>query len=218
MQKQSKYIKILLQFTTICAATHAEAGLFNKCDLTHKESLNIKSFDRCSQSKLDSFYRELSAGSLIPDSVFDGSVEIARPDMSGNFNILKALRNIEPNFIREAQENFLEQIWKGKIFYRVNPNEAILFNRIHEVNQLKERFPAHVYYGRSLFDSKKLSIVIDYTENQDIEGYRPSVDWLVNKKGFAVRDEIRKVNKSLYLGRAYVKGKFLLNFVLEEAR
>lgn len=217
MQKLSKNIKVLVALSAIGVLPKLEAGIFNKCDLAHKESLTVKSFDRCSQDKLDEFYLELHAGSIIPNGSFDGSVEIARPGTPGKFNILKALRNIEPNFIREAQENFLEEIWKGKVFYRSNPNEAILFNRIHEQNQVRERFPAHVYYGRSLFDSSKLSIVIDYTENQDIDGYRPSVDWLVNKKGFAVRDEIRKVNNGLYLGRAYVKGKFLLNFVLEES-
>ena len=58
-------------------------------------------------------------------------------------------------------------------------------------------FPAHVYIGKSLFDSAQPSIVIDYKNNQDIEGYRPAIDWLVNKNGLAIRDEIRKVRKGL---------------------
>jgi hypothetical protein len=184
-----------------------------KCDLSDAASLTIKSFDRCSQNHLDSFYLELRAGSAIPDGSFDGRVQLARPDSSGKRSILRFLRRLIPNFIRESEEYFMERLWKGKIFYRENLNEAVLRNRVRS----RLAFPAHVYYGRSLFDDSRLSVIIDYKYNQDIEGYNPSTDWMVNEEGLAVRDEIRQVRPGLYLGRAYVKDKFLLNFILQSS-
>jgi len=190
---------------------NASAGIFSRCDLTNVEKLTLKSFDHCSQAKLDAFYKKLNAGPIIPKGVFDGKVQITQKGESERFNLVEFIRDVIPDLANEPQEWILEQLWGGKIFYRQTANKAVLFNR---VGSSREMFPAHVYYGRSLFDSTRLSVVIDYSHNQNIEGYKPSIDWVVNEEGLQIRDEIRKVNEGLYLGRAYVKGKFLLNFVL----
>ncbi len=179
------------------------AKSINLCDLRNSEALNLESFDSCTQKQLDQYYLTLETGTQIPNGVFNGKVQIAN---SQNF------KKFLSHFNHEPEEYFLERLWKGKSFSKSQNNQSILFNRIIKNYPM---FPAHVYIGKSLFDSAQPSIVIDYKNNQDIEGYRPAIDWLVNKNGLAIRDEIRKVRKGLYLGRAYVKDKFLLNFVLE---
>lgn len=179
------------------------AGLMNSCDLRNLETLNIDSFDNCTQKQLDDYYLKLNTGTKLPKGDFNRKVQLAS---------VSNLKNLLKSFGHEFEEYFLERLWKGKSFIRDNNNQVILFNRIIKNYPM---FPAHVYIGQSLFDSSHSSIVIDYKHNEDIEGYRPSLDWLVNDRGLAIRDEIRKVKKSLYLGRAYVKDKFLLNFVLE---
>lgn len=199
-------ILILLSFAHI-----ANAGIFTRCDLSNIDTLTLKSFDHCSQSKLDAFYKKLYAGSIIPKGAFDGKVQLTPKGEGERFNLIEFIKDVFPDLTNEPQEWILERLWGGKIFYRQNPNKAVLFNRIVSS---REMFPAHVYYGRSLFDPTRLSVIIDYSNNQNIEGYRPSIDWVVNEEGLEVRDEIRKVNDGLYLGRAYIKGKFLLNFVL----
>jgi hypothetical protein len=196
--------KVLLTLTAL-AALPSEAFLFrSKCDLTRpREQFTSKSFDHCKQAALDAFYEDLELPRMIPDGSYNGRVQIA-----GN-----GVWNFVPSIIREPKEYFLERLWKGKVFYREDANNAVLFNRILSKTLM---FPAHVFYGKSLYDSK-LSVIIDYSHNADIEGYRSSIDWVVAEKGLAIRDEIRQVNDSLFLGRAYVRGKFLLNFVLERA-
>lgn len=216
-------------------ANKAQATFWKKCNLSEPDKLNKKSFDRCTQKQLDDFYQTLFAGPM-PDGVFDGKVQLSSTKKLENFEIISELLDFIPGFKREVAEFVMERFWKGKMFYRTDSDNADLYNRILESSipatyrddlgeadfehgWLKKRgyelFPAHVYFGESLFDSSKQSIIIDYAHNQDIEGYRPKIDWLVNEDGLEIRDEIRRVNYNLYLGRAYAKGQFLLNFVLE---
>lgn len=176
--------------------------------------IRSKDFERCTQGQLDDFYRRLSAGPRVPHGEFRGRVQIARPQKSEKFNLIKTIRRWFPNFIRESEEFVLERLWQGKVFDRQNANRGLLRNRVFG---RALGFPAHVYYGASLLDSKKLSIVIDYSYNQGLPGFHPAWDWMANDRGLQVRDEIRQVNAKLYLGRAYTRGKFLLNFTLEEA-
>ncbi|MEZ4816281.1 MAG: hypothetical protein R3A80_13935 [Bdellovibrionota bacterium] len=201
-------MKQIFPFLLFINLNTALGSIFKKCDLSKPQSLKARSFDRCSQNQLDTFYKNINAGPIIPDGDFNGKVQLP------NSTIFEKILSILPIDLNEAEEFYLERIWKGKVFYRENSNEAILFNKIVK-NKLM--FPAHVFYGQSLFDPTKLSIVIDYRNNQDIDGYNPNVDWLANTQGVAIRDEMRKVNERLYLGRAYVRGKFLLNFALESA-
>ncbi len=183
------------------------------CDLRHRHSLNKESFDTCSQEVLDEFYLKLSWGSKIPQGFFEGRVQLAKRQLPAK-NLIARLRQFVPGFVREQEELLMEGFWKGKVFYASNTSHPVLWNRILKKS---EAFPAHVYVGKSLFDAQKNSLVIDYLSNQDIEGYKPSRDWLVNSKALAIRDEIREVRPGLFLGRAYVRDRFFLNFILEKS-
>ena len=126
-------------------------------------------------------------------------------------------------------------LWKGKVFYR---DQRVLRNRIEDLAILgplidgkttdlqkisvKGRdawllFPARLYCGQSLIDSRRESIVIDYAFSDAIAGYRERPDFLAGRRGLKVRDEIRMVRPGFYLGRAYVDRTFLLNFTLVNA-
>ena len=87
------------------------------------------------------------------------------------------------------------------------------------------RFPAKLYCGQSLLDSRRESIIIDYayTDTVKIDGQSPysdEIDWIAGgktksgKRGLAVRDEIRMIRPGFYLGRAYMDRVFILNFIL----
>src|SRR5262249_31621019 len=75
-------------------------------------------------------------------------------------------------------------------------------------------FPARLYCGQSLLDSRRESIIIDYFFTDELPGYRQRPDYLAGRNGLQVRDEIRMVRPGLYLGRAYVGRVFLVNFFL----
>jgi hypothetical protein len=75
-------------------------------------------------------------------------------------------------------------------------------------------FPAKLYCGQSLLDSRRESIIIDYAFTDEIPGYRERPDFLAGRRGFKVRDEIRMVYPGFYIGRAYLDRVFLLNFTL----
>ena len=76
-------------------------------------------------------------------------------------------------------------------------------------------FPAKLYCGQSLLDSRRESIIIDYAFTDDLKQYyRPVPDALAGREGLLVRDEIRMVRPGFYLGRAYMAGTFVLNFTL----
>jgi hypothetical protein len=75
-------------------------------------------------------------------------------------------------------------------------------------------FPARLYCGQSLLDSRRESVIIDYFYTDEIPGYRERPDFLAGRRGLQVRDEIRMVRPGFYLGRAYIGKIFLLNFTL----
>jgi hypothetical protein len=123
-------------------------------------------------------------------------------------------------------------LWKGKVFYR---DERLLRNRIEDLSLLKPLidgdlselpkitvngrdqwllFPARLYCGQSLLDSRRESVIIDYAFTDELPGYHERPDYLAGRNGFQVRDEIRMVRPGFYLGRAYLGRVFLLNFTL----
>ncbi len=75
-------------------------------------------------------------------------------------------------------------------------------------------FPARLYCGQSLLDSRRESVIIDYFYTDEIPGYRERPDFLAGRRGLQVRDEVRMVRPGFYLGRAYLGKIFLLNFTL----
>jgi hypothetical protein len=129
-------------------------------------------------------------------------------------------------------EHIGEFIWKGKVFYR---SEGVLRNRIEDLLILKPivgpnvekiqkldvdgkdawlLFPAKLYCGQSLLDGRRESVIIDYAFTDDLPGYREMPDVLAGREGLEIRDEIRMVRPGFYLGRAYIKKVFALNFTL----
>ena len=183
------------------------------------------------QDQLDQIYARLSAGP-IPDGPFDGSVVFSKGS-SGELRaaeILGGLKGLAAQFKGKKLEIAAETLWKGKVFYR---DQRVLRNRIEDLAVLRPivgpgeipkidvdgkdawlLFPAKLYCGQSMIDSRRESIIIDYAFTDDIRGYRELPDFLAGRRGLKVRDEIRMVRPGLYLGRAYMDHVFILNFVL----
>jgi|SRR5262245_7438146 len=141
-------------------------------------------------------------------------------------------------------ESFGAEMWKGKVFYRdqrmlknmiddslllrplVDKDPPImtetvprdgLFSRVasrFHANEVWLLFPAKLYCGQSLLDSRRESVIVDYHFSDEIAGYRKQLDSLADRGGLRIRDEIRMVRPGLYLGRAYANRMFLLNFTL----
>ena len=183
------------------------------------------------QEELDQLYARLSSGP-IPDGPFDGEIVFPRGS-SGKLRaaeIIGGLEGLGVNFKGKMLETAGETLWKGKVFYRA---EKVLRNRIQDLAVLRPvigpgdipkidvdgrdawlLFPAKLYCGQSLIDSRRESIIIDYAFSDEIRGYREKPDFLAGRRGLKVRDEIRMVRPGLYLGRAYMDHAFILNFVL----
>jgi hypothetical protein len=175
-------------------------------DLTQdeREDITIESLKGMSQGELDVIYARLDAGTM-PDGHYEGTVVF---DKSGENDIERVLALAVPanlvDFLRKAGET----LWRGKSF---NKEEGVLWNRMG----LVPRYPANVFCGQSLLDSRKESIVLDYAYGDNIKGYEAPLDWPMARKGLNIRDEIRMVRPGLYLGRAYIQGIYALNFILE---
>lgn len=186
-----------------------------------------------SQEQVDQIYARLTAGP-IPDGAFDGGLFFPKNDR-GDRRIAEIIGGL-PGLAVELKAQKLEvlgrHLWRGKVFYR---DERLLRNRIEDLAVLKPivgdgtdsigkidvngskqwlLFPARLYCGQSLLDSRRESIIIDYAFTDELPGYRKQPDALAGRDGFQIRDEIRMVRPGFYLGRAYAGRTFLLNFVL----
>ena len=88
-------------------------------------------------------------------------------------------------------------LWQGKVF---DVENGKLINRVAGTRAVV----ADLYKGESLLDGEE-SVIIDYSETSILFG--------------SVRDEIRQVSPTIYLGRAYVNTLFgyymAVNFILE---
>jgi len=199
-------------------------------DLAKLTPRNIANFD---QEQVDQIYARLTAGP-IPDGAFDGGLFFPK-NADGDRRIAEIIGGL-PGLAVELQAHKLEvlgkTLWRGKVFYR---QERLLRNRIEDLGLLKPivdgdlsaiptievgggkqwlMFPARLYCGQSLLDSRRESIIIDYSFTDELPGYREKPDFLAGRNGFQIRDEIRRVRPGFYLGRAYAGKVFLLNFVL----
>ncbi|HJU06633.1 MAG TPA: hypothetical protein VJ692_15905 [Nitrospiraceae bacterium] len=190
--------------------------------------------EAATQEEVDQIYARLTAGP-IPDGAFEGRIIFPKGSsrqarvaeiMGGGF------KGRVVNFKSAKLEQLGEVVWKGKVFDR---NERVLRNRINDLAVLKPilgddigsiqkieidgkdawlLFPAKLYCGQSLLDGRRESIIIDYAFTDDIPGYRDMPDALAGREGLQIRDEIRMVRPGFYLGRAYMKRAFVLNFTL----
>lgn len=144
----------------------------------------------------------------------------------------------------ELLEKVGRALWKGKMFYR---DERMLRNFIDDFQPLRPligdpgallkaevaregwlkyilpttdvwlMFPAKLYCGQSLLDARREAVVIDYAYSETLPGYQAQPDSMVGRGGLRIRDEIRMIRPGFYLGRAYARGMFLLNFSLYNA-
>lgn len=199
--------------------------------LAERVKVTPKYLAKLKQEELDQLYARLGSGP-IPDGPFDGEIVFPRGS-SGKLRaaeIIGGLKGLGVNFKGKMLETAGETLWKGKVFFR---DEKVLRNRIEDLAVLRPvigsgdipkievdgrdawlLFPAKLFCGQSLIDSRRESIIIDYAFTDDIPGYREKPDFLAGRRGLKVRDEIRMVRPGLYLGRAYMDHAFILNFVL----
>lgn len=197
------------------------------------QKLTPKNIANYSQEQVDQIYARLTAGP-IPDGAFDGRLFFPK-NAKGDRRIAEIVGGL-PGLAVELKSQKLEtlgrHLWRGKVFYR---QDRLLRNRIEDLAALKPivdgdlsdipktkfgngeqwlMFPARLYCGQSLLDSRRESIIIDYAFTDELPGYRERPDYLAGRNGFQIRDEIRMVRPGFYLGRAYAGKAFLLNFVL----
>jgi hypothetical protein len=193
---------------------------------------NIQKFD---QEQIDQIYARLTAGP-IPDGPYDGDLFFPRGG-SGKLRIAEIFGGVK-GFAAGLEVEKLtllgRALWKGKVFYR---DERLLRNRIDHLELLQQffpnpaeeaqvrelavkgktdqlYFPAKLYCGQSLLDSRRESIIIDYAFTNELPGYHDIPDKLAGHEGLLIRDEIRMVRPGFYLGRAYMGNSFLLNFTV----
>jgi hypothetical protein len=220
-----------------------DAGYATKPDfaqLEHRYPLSTADLEKItpenlavlSQEKLDQIYARLTAGP-IPDGPFDGSI-IFPGGESGKLRageIVGGLVGFALHLKGLALDKVGETLWRGKVFYR---DQRVLRNRIEDLETFRKigliegepqkitvgrkdawlLFPAKLFCGQSLLDSRRESIIIDYAFTDELPGYQEKPDFLAGRRGLKVRDEIRMVRPGLYLGRAYMDRVFVLNFVL----
>lgn len=210
------------------------ALLENKHPLTTAEldKITPRYLSTLDQEQIDQIYARLTAGP-IPDGAFEGDLFFPRGG-SGKLRLSEIVGGL-PGLVVQLQGKKLdligETLWKGKVFYR---DDRVLRNRIEDINLLRTMglvdgepqkidvkgkdawllFPAKLYCGQSLMDSRRESIIIDYAFTDEISGYMEKPDFLAGRRGFKVRDEIRMVRPGFYLGRAYLDRIFILNFTL----
>lgn len=201
-----------------------------RSDLAQLTPGMLKAYD---QEQIDQIYARLTAGP-IPDGAYDGDLFFPK-GISGERRIREIVGGLS-GWAADVGTAKLELIgkhlWRGKVFYR---DQLVLRNRIDDTALLKPlidgdlstipkvtvrgkdqwlMFPARLYCGQSLLDSRRESVIIDYFYTDEIEGYRERPDFLAGRRGLQVRDEIRMVRPGFYLGRAYLGKIFLLNFTL----
>jgi hypothetical protein len=197
--------------------------------------LDPEDLEKMNQEQLDQIYARLTAGP-IPNGQYKGRVVFAQE--AGLRRIAEATMKRNLKFTFAGLKLLAQYLWKGKHFYRdervlrnMMANDffvekllsAILPGKIETSGFLKakwdgkevmEIFPAKLYCGQSLMDSRRESVIIDYAYSQDVTDYQESIDYIANRDYLGVRDEIRMIRPGFYLGRAYMQRMFGLYFVL----
>ena len=197
-----------------------------------RRALTPESVKRLTQAQLDQIYLRLESGP-IPDGPFRGDLFFprgARTDVR-----LGELNGVPRDSLAELAVMRVERLgrvfWRGKVFFR---SQGVLRNRIEDLLILRGLipdshtipkltfddqttwllFPAELSCGDSRLDATRKSIVIDYAKGPTLPGYREIPDRLAGPERLSIRDEVRVVRPGFYLGRAYFRGEFGLNFTL----
>ncbi|HOP14988.1 MAG: hypothetical protein KDI22_00870 [Gammaproteobacteria bacterium] len=202
-------------------------------------TLTPENVARLNQEQVDQVYARLTAGP-VPDGAYNGTFFFADGGGAKRLSeVMGGIKGLAVRFKLAKLETVGQMLWKGKVFYR---DQRLLRNMIQDRKLLKLvvddpdalpktdipgrkifgliqddawlLFPAKLYCGQSLLDSRRESIIIDYAYNDEIDGYRERPDFLAGRRGLRIRDEIRMVRPGFYLGRAYMGHVFLLNFTL----
>jgi hypothetical protein len=199
---------------------------------SERESLTADSLRKLTQDQVDQIYLRLGTGQM-PDGPFRG--DLFFPRGSNSHAAVRDLGVSLPASLSAIAAMPIEQLgralWKGKVFFR---SQGVVRNRIDDLAILKPiikdsdtipkltfdgettwlLFPAQLSCGPSLLEPAHRSIVIDYSKGPTIDGYREIPDSLAGTDALDIHDEVRIVKPGLYLGRAYFKGRFGLNFTL----
>ncbi len=175
------------------------------------------------QDAFDLLYAKLNAPQKLPEGFHKGAVIMPKDQTSDT--LVSVLSQMGVVADRPTLEKVMMRIWGGKHFLP-NRLEPVLKNRILGILM----FPAFLFYGESLLDGRKDSLIIDYAFADDLKDdkeaqYNDELDWLATRLGMGIRDEIRALQepdpvggkRGFYLGRAYMKGFFALNFVLYQS-
>jgi hypothetical protein len=197
-----------------------------------RAALTPESIKRLTQAEVDQIYQRLDSGP-IPDGPFRGDLFFprgAKRDIRlGELNGVPRESLAELAVVRV--ESLGKALWLGKVFFR---EQGVLRNRIEELSVLKPfirdwqsipkltfdgattwlLFPAKLSCGDSRFDAARKSITIDYAKGATIEDYREVPDALAGPERLDIFDEVRLIRPGFYLGRAYFRGAFGLNFTL----
>ncbi|MGA9575967.1 MAG: hypothetical protein WBS20_18635, partial [Lysobacterales bacterium] len=175
-------------------------------DLQRLDQDNIEGFN---QDQIDQIYARLSSGP-IPDGPYHGSFFFAE---GGNFrsvaDVIGGLRERGIDLSLDILTGVGEMLWQGKVFYRdagelrniIDKERVVgaLFGvkmedmRVEQVfgEEVALLFPARLYVGDSQLDPRRPSVIIDYAETAQIDGYIEKIDRLGGKDGLMIRDEIR---------------------------
>jgi hypothetical protein len=201
-------------------------------DLMRLTPANITRYD---QEQVDQIFARLTAGP-IPDGPYEGDLFLPKGS-SGSSRLAEIVGGVKGAALNLGLSNLqtlARVLWKGKVFYR---NEGIVRNRVDNLALLEALFsnridrekvqrmsihgqsnqllfPAKTYCGQSLLDSRRESIIMDYTFADDLPGYQEFPDAITGRDGLAVKAEVRMVRPGFYLGRGYINGVFVLNTTL----
>jgi hypothetical protein len=197
------------------------------------------------EEKIDQIYGRITAGP-IPDGAYEGNVFVARDgNLKNRFEGL--VGGIEGRISGAGVnllEKVSRIVWKGKQFYSQDrlvrnfiedstffrtlvddpstlktatiPRHSI-FRFFAPTNEVWLLFPAKLYCGQSLLDSRRESIILDYGYDDEIEGYRENPDILAGRNGLKIREEMRMIRPGFYLGRTYSNRMFVSYFTLFNA-
>src|SRR5258708_25767035 len=174
--------------------------------------------EKFSQEQGEQIYARVTGGP-IPDGPHDGDLFFpkgitARARLA---EIVGKVKGVAAGLELQKLTILGRALWKGKVFYR---NERVLRNRIDHLELLAELFPnpaaeakvrelsvngktdqlyfpAKLYCGQSLMDSRRESIIIDYAFTDEIEGYHEIPDKLAGRSTFTVPHTRRKARPHL---------------------